>query len=132
MARRVIDATIPALCMVGTVPVFARIIDVPQSMHDSIGVGAGILWCVICGLAMAAISVGVALRTARPALSFALEFPALVIAGTTSAIYGVVLFGVAGWRGWTAAWFIWAIGAHFLARYIEAAWARREATRADG
>jgi hypothetical protein len=132
MMRRIVDATIPVLCLVGTVPVFARVIDVPQSMRESFGVGAGILWCIICGSAMALISAGIVLRQSHPSLSFRLEFPALIVAGTTSGIYGVVLFGVSGWRGWTAAWFIWAIGAHFTARYVEAARARRTASRADG
>jgi hypothetical protein len=132
MMRRIVDATIPALCLVGTVPVFARIIAVPQSLRDSIGTGAGVLWCVVCGTAMLAISIGIMLRSVSPAWSFRLEFPALIVAGSTSGIYGVVLFGVSGWRGWTAAWFIWAIGAHFTARYIEASRARRTAERADG
>lgn len=132
MMRRVVDATIPALGMVATMPVWWRVIDVPSSMRDSIGVGAGILWAVISGAAMASVVVGIATRKTRPVWSFRFEFPALIVAGMASLVYGVVLLGVAGWRGWTAAWFVWAIGAHFTARYIEAGLARAAAVRADG
>lgn len=130
MMRRIVDATIPALIMVATVPVFVHIVDLPTSIEHSLGEALGIVWCVVVGASSLAIWVGVCFRRSRPALSFRLEFPALVVAGTISAVFGVSILAVAGWRGWTAAWFVWAIGGHFLARYLELALARRAAKKA--
>ena len=110
-----------------TAPVFAQIVDLPTSIERSLGEAAGIVWCVVVGGASLAVCVGVGLRGRRPSLAFRFEFPALVVAGTISAIFGVTILAVAGWRGWTAAWFVWAIGAYFLARYAELALARRAA-----
>lgn len=129
--RRVVDATIPAAGFIATAPVFLRVIDLPMALERSLGEAAGIVWCVIVGAAMGCVVAGIALRVKRPALSFRLEYPALVVAGAISAIYGVTIFAVAGWRGWTPSFFVWGIGAHCLARFLEAGLARREAAK-DG
>jgi hypothetical protein len=131
MMRRIVDATIPALSVVAVVPVIPLIVDVPMSLKESVGRGLGIIWCVVVGIAMLNICAGILLRKFRPSLAFKLEWPALIVAGTVSAIYSVSIFAVAGFRGWVAAWFILAIGAHCIARYVEMALARKVAKRAD-
>lgn len=132
MMRRIVDATIPACGAIATIPVFARIVDLPMALERSIGEASGILWCVIVGAAMITIVAGILFRRARPSLAFKLEFPALIIAGTISTIYGVTIIGFIGFgRGWTPTWFVWAIGFHCLARYIELSYARRQLRKAE-
>lgn len=130
MMRRIVDATVPALITVATVPVFVHIVDLPTSIERSLGEALGIVWCVVVGTASLAVCVGICLRRRQPALAFKFEFPALIVAGTISAVFGVSILAVAPWRGWTAAWFVWAIGGHFIARYFELTLARRAAKKA--
>jgi hypothetical protein len=131
MMRRIVDATIPAFSAVAVIPVIPLIIDVPMALRESIGRGLGIIWCVIVGAAMLQICIGILLRKPRPSLAFKLEWPALIVAGTVSAIYSVAIFAIAGGRGWVAAWFVLGIGGHCIARFAEMTLARRVAKRAD-
>lgn len=130
--RRIIDATIPACGAVATLPVFARVFDLPMALERSLGEAFGIVWCVVVGASMASILAGICLRVRRPSLSFKFEYPALIVAGLISTIYGVAIYGVVGLaRGWTPTWFVWGIGFHCLARFVELWLARRAAKRAQ-
>jgi hypothetical protein len=131
MMRRIVDATIPALSVVAVVPVVPLIADVPTALRESLGRGLGIIWCVVVGAAMLGICVGILFRKSRPSLAWKMEWPALLVAATFSAVYSVAIFTYAGMRGWVAAWFVLAVGAHCMARYVEMSLARRAAKKAD-
>ena len=128
--RRIVDAVIPLFLVIATVPVFSQIFDIPVSLERSLGEGFGIVWCVVVGAASAAVWVGVTIRRRWPSVSFRFEFPGLIVAGTISAIFGVTILSLAPLRGWTAAWFVFAIGGWYVCRFIELAAARRAVKQA--
>jgi len=123
--RRIVDAVIPLFLMIGTVPVFTRVFELPLSIQHSLGDAFGIVWCIVVGSASAAVWVGVACRRRWPAVAFKLEYPGLIVAGTISAIFGVSILALAPRAGWTAAWFVFAIGGWYVCRFLELAFARR-------
>jgi hypothetical protein len=125
--RRLVDASIPALCLIAIIPATVHILDLPESLQRSLGEFIGRIWAITLGIAMAFIITGVALRRRKPDLAFQLEWPALVYAGLISSIYGTAIILTAGLQGWTSAWFVWAIGAHCILRYAELTVARRKA-----
>jgi len=127
--RRFVDASIPALIVVATIPAATQILELPASLERSLGEFIGRLWAITLGLAMLAVCIGILLRTRKPEWAFRFEWPALVYGGLISSIFGTSIMATTGLRGWTAAWFVWAIGGHCLIRYIELGRARKQATR---
>jgi hypothetical protein len=54
-----------------------------------------------------------------------LESPALVYAGLITTIYGTAIWLFFGIQSWIAIFFVYAIGVHFLVRFIELSYARQ-------
>jgi hypothetical protein len=127
--RRLVDSAIPALCIIALAPASIQIMDLPDSLERSLGEFIGRIWAVTLTLAMIVICTGIALRSHRPEWSFRCEWPALIFSGFISMIYGASIFLITGMRGWAAAWFIWAIGAYFLFRFVELSLARSTVKR---
>ena len=127
--RRLVDAAIPALCIVALAPAAAQIMELPASLERSLGEFIGRIWAITLTASMICICAGIALRASKPEWSFRFEWPALIFAGFISMIYGASIMFTTGARGWAAMWFIWAIGAYFLFRFVEMALARKQARR---
>ena len=131
MMRRLVDASIPAVCLIAVIPAIIKIMDLPASLQRSLGILVGHLWAIALGAAMLLICIGIIFRRFHPATAFKLEWPALVFAGCISSIYGTIIFYVAGVRGWVAAWFVYAIAAHCIFRFLELSRARKLAAKAQ-
>jgi hypothetical protein len=125
--RRFVDASIPLLIVIAVIPAAVQILELPAALERSLGEFIGRLWAITLGIAFSSICVGIALRLRKPAWAFRFEWPALAFAGLISSIYGTSIMFFAGMRGWTPTWFIWAIGAHCLTRFLELGRARRQA-----
>ena len=125
--RRLVDASIPALCAIAVIPSAVELLNLPVSLESLLGEYLGRLWAAVLGVAFVSICLGITQRWRRPSLAFKLEWPALIFAAFISAVYGTAIWFQAGLRGWAAAWFIYAIGVHCLMRFLELNRARRQA-----
>lgn len=131
MMRRLVDTALPLFCGVGLVPLIPRLVALPNSLQHTLGETVGLVWACLLLLAYAVDLVGIWLRAAHPGWSFTFEWPALVFGGAISTIYASAILSAAGFGGWTAAWWIYGIGAYQLARFAELALARRRAKRVE-
>jgi hypothetical protein len=129
MMRRIVDASIPAGCAIAVAPAATHIQELPPSLHAVLGPALGLAWAITLGVACLAVLVGICLRKTHPAAAFRFEFGALGYAAFISSMYGTTILIRTGLTTWTAAAFVYTLGAHFMARFFELMVARKSVPR---
>jgi hypothetical protein len=125
MMRRIVDASLPAGCLLAIGPAATYVQDLPLSLKSTLGNTIGHLWALSLALSMLLILVGICLRRPHPSTAYILEVPALVFAGIVTTVYGSAIWLKIGLSSWIAIFFVYAIAIHFLARFVELTYAHQ-------